>query len=95
MGRNRYRNKPCPCGKTVEKIVWETDIKGGTTKQIKKQVPVKFKHCCLQNHYKAQAGLITNLAKKIHEKTTKYWRKRYKAVSSKPLNEPMMGRKDA
>ena len=55
----------------------------------------KFKHCCLQNHYKAQAGLITNLAKKIHEKTAKYWRKRYKAVSSKPLNEPMMGRKDA
>ena len=51
---------------------------------------VKFKHCCLPNHYKEQAGLITGLAKKIHEKTAKYWRKRYKKITSKPLNEPLM-----
>ena len=68
MGLNRYRNKPCKCGKTEEKIVWESDIKGGVAKQVKKQVPVKFKHCCLQGRYKTQAGLVTSLAKKIHEK---------------------------
>lgn len=50
----------------------------------------KYKHYCLQDHYKQQSGLVTNLAKKIYEKTAKYWRKRYKAVSSKPLNEPLM-----
>lgn len=92
MGLNRYRNKPCPCGKTKEKIIWETDIKNGTAKQVRKQVPVKYKHCCLQKRYKEQSGLITGLTKKIHEKTAKYWRKRYKAVSNKPLSEPMMGR---
>ena len=52
---------------------------------------VKYKYCHMPNHYKQQAGLVTNLAKKIHEKTAKYWRKRYKAISNKPLGEPMMG----
>ena len=46
---------------------------------------MKAKHCCLQDHYKAQAGLVTRLAKKIQEKTAKYWRKRYKGVTDKPL----------
>lgn len=52
---------------------------------------MKFKYCCLQDHQKVQVGLVTNLAKKIHEKTTKYWRKRYKTVTDKPLNEPLVG----
>ncbi len=48
---------------------------------------IKFKFCCLQDHYEQQTGLVTNLAKKIHEKTAKYWRKRYKAVAGKPENK--------
>lgn len=43
---------------------------------------MKFKFCCLQDHYKQQAGLVTNLAKKVQEKTTKYFNKQYKAVSN-------------
>lgn len=48
---------------------------------------MKFKYCCLQDHYKTQAGLVTRLAKKVHEKTAKYWRKRYKRITDKPLVE--------
>lgn len=49
----------------------------------------KFKHCCLPNHYRDRARVVTSLAKKIGEKTAKYWDKRYKAVTNKPLNEPL------
>jgi len=52
---------------------------------------MKFKHCCLQDHYEQQTGLVTWLAKKIQDKTAKYWRKRYKTVTDKPPNEPLMG----
>jgi len=34
---------------------------------------------------------VTWLAKKIQDKTAKYWRKRYKTVTDKPPNEPLMG----
>ena len=44
---------------------------------------MKFKHCCLQDHYKQQAGLVTRLAKKVQEKTAKYFQKRYKTVTDK------------
>lgn len=46
---------------------------------------MKFKFCCLQDHYTAQAGLVTSLAKKVQEKTAKYFQKRYKVMSNKPL----------
>ena len=82
MGLNRYRNKPCQCGKTEEKIVWESDVAGGAAKQVKKQIPVKFKYCCLQDHYKQQAGLVTRLAKKVQEKTAKYFQKRYEKITN-------------
>ena len=49
---------------------------------------IKFKHCCLQDHYKQQAGLVTSLAKKIQEKTAKYFQKRYKKIT-KSLDEPL------
>jgi hypothetical protein len=42
---------------------------------------MKFKHCCLQDHYKQQAGLVTKLAKKVQEKTAKYFQKRYKKIT--------------
>ena len=52
---------------------------------------MKFKYCCLPKHEVQAAGLVTQLAQKIYEKTATYWRKRYKKVSTKSLNEPMMG----
>ena len=52
---------------------------------------MKFKYCCLQDHYKQQAGLVTKLAKKVQEKTAKYFQKRYKTITGKPLDESLMG----
>ena len=43
---------------------------------------MKFKFCCLQGRYEAQARLVTRLAKKIQEKTAKYFQKRYKRVTN-------------
>ena len=43
---------------------------------------IKFKYCCLQDHYKQQARLVTNLTKKVQEKTAKYFQKRYKKITS-------------
>lgn len=51
---------------------------------------IKFKFCCLPTHQKAQTGLVTNLAKKVQEKTAKYWRKRYKEIA-KPENNYTIG----
>ena len=42
---------------------------------------MKFKFCCLQNHYEQQTGLVTRLAKGVQEKMAKYWRKRYKGTT--------------
>lgn len=53
-------------------------------KPCKYKSGLKFKFCCLQDHYKQQAGLVTRLAKKVQEKTAKYFQKRYKKIT-KPL----------
>lgn len=47
---------------------------------------MKFKHCCLQDYYDTQAGLVARLSKKVQEKTAKYWRKRYKGVTKPESN---------
>lgn len=52
---------------------------------------IKFKFCCLQDHYEQQAGLVTRLAKRIQKKTAKYFQKRYKTVTDKPLDESLVG----
>ena len=51
---------------------------------------MKFKFCCLQDHYKQQTGLVTSLAKKVQEKTAKYFQKRYKKIT-KPENNYIIG----
>ena len=53
---------------------------------------MKFKFCCLQDHYKQQTGLVTSLAKRVQEKTAKYFQKRYKGITKpKPENNYTIG----
>ena len=54
---------------------------------------IKFKHCCLQDHYEQQAGLVTKLAKKVQEKTVKYFQKRYKKITNEGEQEWLMNLK--
>ena len=54
---------------------------------------MKFKFCCLQDHYEQQTRLVTRLAKGVQEKTTKYFQKRYKTITDKSLNKPLVGDK--
>jgi len=52
---------------------------------------MKFKHCCLQGHYHDQEQLVTPIQRQEGQKAATYWRKRYAAITSKPLDEPLMG----
>jgi hypothetical protein len=53
---------------------------------------MKFKYCHLQEHYDKQKQVATPIQKKEGQKAATYWRKRYKKITTKPLDEPLMTR---
>lgn len=50
----------------------------------------KWKYCCVYLFTDKQKQVVTPIQKKEGQKTAIYWRKRYKKITTKPLDEPLM-----
>jgi len=53
---------------------------------------LKFKHCHMKQYYDKQKQVVTPIQKEEGQKTATYWRKRYKKITTKPLDKPLMTR---